>query len=77
MPIRYARYLTPERLAAWRRARGWTQEAAAKWYGCSLRNWARWEGGGPIPLPVERRIAALANQPDPILGTPATREGDA
>lgn len=41
---------------------GWSQETAAKWYGCSIRQWQRYEAGEtPVPLPLVRRIQAYRN----------------
>lgn len=50
------------RAGAYRRGRaamvGWTQADAAAWYGCSERQWRRWENGEtPIPVHVIRRLA--------------------
>lgn len=39
--------------------RGWSQIQAAKWYGCSVRQWQRFESGEcEVPLPLVRRIQA-------------------
>lgn len=41
--------------------RGWSQERAAKWYGCSVRQWQRYESGeSEVPLPLVRRIQAYS-----------------
>ena len=37
--------------------RGWTQERAAEWYGCSTRSWRRYEHGErPVPTPLVMAI---------------------
>lgn len=47
-----------ERVAAYRKARGWTQAQAAKWWACSEREWRRWEKGDAAPPPaLLKRIA--------------------
>jgi transcriptional regulator with XRE-family HTH domain len=43
----------------YRVVRGWTQEQAAAWYGCSVRSWRRYEHGG-APRPLLTRIAQWA-----------------
>ena len=55
--------MTPEFLRQWRRSRGWTQPEAARWYGCDVRTWRRFERGEtPIALPLQRRIADVTMQ---------------
>lgn len=48
----------------WRKARGWTQVRAARWYGCSERTWRRWETGElGVPLAVVRRLRLKSTTP--------------
>lgn len=43
---------------AFREARGWTQERAAKWYGCTPRSWQRYESGERrVPGPLLKKMA--------------------
>jgi hypothetical protein len=38
---------------------GWSQEQAAKWYGCGVRQWQRYESGeSPVNLRLVRRLQA-------------------
>lgn len=47
--------MTRHQLRKWRELRHWTQSDAAKWYGCTLRQWQRYETGEtPIPSPLVR-----------------------
>lgn len=61
--------LTGEELTAWRLAqpgefkkrnnqvvKGWSQKKAAEWYGCSERQWRRWEAAKKVPLPVIKAV---------------------
>lgn len=49
---------------AFRKAKGWTQEQAADWYGCTVRSWQRWEAGDRrVPGPLLKRIAAARPRP--------------
>jgi DNA-binding transcriptional regulator YiaG len=42
---------------AWRNKRNMTQPEAAEWYGCSEREWRRWERREvPVPRPLLKRI---------------------
>lgn len=63
--------MTAEELRSWRQSQpgtykcrngevrpGWSQSMCADWYGCSTRSWERYETGGPIPLPLIKRIHA-------------------
>ena len=58
---RKIKLLTPATLRAWRLARGFSQQAAADWYGCTLRAWQRYEAGQrPIPAPLHHRLRLAA-----------------
>jgi hypothetical protein len=49
--------MTGKQLSGWRTKRGWTQEQAAAWWGCTKRTWQRYESGDlPIPDPMDTRI---------------------
>lgn len=70
--IRPHKDMSPEDLRLWRqqqagdhafkrnqRRPGWTQRRAAAWYGCSEREWQRYEAGEiNIPLPLVKRMIA-------------------
>lgn len=73
--------MTPARLRAWRRSRpgqhrarngelrsGWTQKRAAGWYGCSPRQWRRYEAGDAnIPRPLVLRVRQYGESFEEIL----------
>ncbi len=40
------------RVQLYRMGRKWTQAQAAKWWGCSEREWRRWEKGDATPPPA-------------------------
>lgn len=57
---------TADDLRRWRESRGFTQTAAAHWYGVSLRQWQRYEDGvHGIPRPLTARIEASHREPTP------------
>lgn len=73
MPMIHAR-MTGEDLTVWRKKQpgtypakngatmqGWSQKTAAKWFGCSYRQWQRYESGeSGVPLTLVRRIQAYS-----------------
>lgn len=61
-PARFVRAVT-ERVAATRRARGLTQEAAAERYGTALKNWQRIEAGQNLTLATLARVANVLGVP--------------
>jgi transcriptional regulator with XRE-family HTH domain len=71
-PARFVRTVT-ERIAATRRARGVTQEAAAERYGTALKNWQRIEAGQNLTLATLARVAnVLGVTPLELVGGGAT-----
>lgn len=56
-----------ERLRNFRKLRGWTQEIAAGWWGCSTREWQRWEAGWDVapPRALMKRIVEWARRACP------------
>jgi transcriptional regulator with XRE-family HTH domain len=61
-PKRFVRSVT-RRIAAVRRARGLTQEAAAERYGTALKNWQRMEAGQNLTLATLARVAQALGVP--------------
>jgi len=73
--------LTGTEMAAWRLAQpgkhkfkrnqvrdGWTQAMAAQWYGCSTRQWRRWETAETdVPLPVVKAILRYSSSMQSVL----------
>lgn len=44
-------------LLDFRNRKGWTQEEAAEWFGCTARSWSRYETGArKTPQPLVNRI---------------------
>ncbi len=70
--VRPHKDMTPKDLRAWRgqqpgdyawknnqRKAGWSQVRAAEWYGCSIRQWVRYESGeNAISLTLIKRLIA-------------------
>lgn len=47
---------------------GWTQQQAADWYGCSKRQWQRWETGeADVPLPAVKAILRYSTSIQSVL----------
>ncbi len=47
---------------------GWTQDQAAAWYGCSKRQWQRWESGeAAVPLPAVKAILRYSTSMQSVL----------
>jgi len=55
--------VNPETLRQWRtEVKGWTVVSAAKWWGCNVRTWRRYESGErKVPLPLAKRVRAQLN----------------
>ena len=52
-----------QRLRAFRAARGWSQHAAARWYGVNVRTWRRWENAEyPAPEHVLNRLESYDHE---------------
>jgi transcriptional regulator with XRE-family HTH domain len=59
--------MTPESLAAWRKALGMTQSELAAALGCSRRALTNWEGGiYDVPQYIALACAALAKKLRPV-----------
>ena len=59
--------MTPESLVAWRKARGWSQQALAEAIRCSRRSVVNWESGAnPIPPYVGILLAAVQKKLKPV-----------